>query len=156
MPTFEAIFFPANDRSPTTVPLLTSNFVFQGPAAHEPPYRAGRLPHPEIHMDYIADRSWEYHTVSALDGMSTGFQSPYIVFYPVRSRDGMPFPVNKCVREIQGGAFVDRFPWRGDLVVAKYRDANFSEMTDASMADFPIIKNYLSTKPGPRAQQPQS
>ena len=77
------------------------------------------------------------------------FATPYIVFYPVVSRDGMPFPVNKCIREIQGQVFAERRAWRGNLVVAKYRDTEYSAMTVASMADFPIIKNYLSTHLAP-------
>ncbi len=77
------------------------------------------------------------------------FPTPYIVFYPVFSRDGMPFPVNKCIREIQNQMYDETRAWRGNLVVAKYRDADYSVMIDASMADFPIIKNYLSTHPAP-------
>lgn len=77
------------------------------------------------------------------------FATPYIVFYPVVSRDGMPFPVNKCIREIEGDRFVEANAWRGNLVVAKYKDTKYSTMIDASMADFPIIKNYLSTHLAP-------
>ena len=83
--------------------------------------------------------------VEALDGMITTFLHPYIIFYPVVSRDGMPFPVNRGVREIQSGQFDEARAWRGNLVVAKYRDAKYSAMIDASIADFPIIKNYLYT-----------
>jgi len=107
------------------------------------------MPHPEMYMDYIAEglgpRSWRYKLIEALDEMNTKFATPYIVFYPTVSRDGMPFPVNKCVREIQGRNFDEAVAWRGNLVVAKYRDINYSEMMDASMADFPLVKNYLST-----------
>ena len=77
------------------------------------------------------------------------FQTPYILFYPVVSRDGMPFPVNKCIREIQGQAYDEARAWRGNIVVAKYRDTDFSAMIVASMADFPIIKTYLSTHLAP-------
>ena len=87
--------------------------------------------------------------VEALDGMVKKFPTPYIIFYPFVSRDGMPFPVNKCIREIQGHVFDESRPWCGNLVVAKYRDTDYSAMTDASMADFPIIKNYLSTHLAP-------
>lgn len=87
--------------------------------------------------------------IEALDGMLNKFPAPYIVFYPVASRDGMPFPVNKCVRTIQGDNFAEAGAWQGDLVVAKYRDTEYSAMINASMADFPLIKNYLSTKPTP-------
>ena len=92
--------------------------------------------------------------VEALDCMTKKFATPYIIFYPLLSRDGMPFPVNKCIREIQGQVFDEARAWRGNLVVAKYRDAEYSAMTDASMADFPIIKNYLSTHLTPRPTSP--
>ncbi|RDX53022.1 hypothetical protein OH76DRAFT_1399605 [Lentinus brumalis] len=153
MPTFDAILFPADDRPPHVVPLMTSAVPARSPGQPRPaePYRCGRVPHPEIYMDYIADQlgSWRYHLVEALDGMMNKFTAPYIVFYPVLSRDGMPFPVNKCIREIQGQMFDEGRAWRGNLVVAKYRDTNYSAMIDASMADFPLIKNYLSTHPAP-------
>ena len=75
------------------------------------------------------------------------FTSPYIIFYPVISRDGMPFPINKCIREVQGSFYKESSAWRGNIVVAKYLDTTYMQMTDASMADFPILKNYLSTRP---------
>lgn len=85
--------------------------------------------------------------VNKLDGMSKGFSSPYIIFFPVVSRDGMAFPINKCIREVQGPSYKESTAWRGNIVVAKYLDSNFSAMVEASMADFPILKNYLSTRP---------
>jgi hypothetical protein len=81
--------------------------------------------------------------------MNRKFANPYIVFYPIVSRDGMPFPFNKAIREIQGRAFREEFAWRGDIIVAKYRDSPFSSMMDASMADFPLLKNYLLTHGAP-------
>jgi hypothetical protein len=87
--------------------------------------------------------------VEALDGMNRKFANPYIIFYPTVSRDGIPFPVNKCIRAIQGTAFQEQVAWRGNIVVAKYRDSPFSSMIDASMADFPILKNYLLTHGSP-------
>ena len=81
--------------------------------------------------------------------MNKGFSSPYILFYPVISRDGMPFPVNKCIREVQGSFYKQSAAWRGNIVVAKYLDSTFSQMVEASIADFPIVKNYLSTQPAP-------
>jgi hypothetical protein len=33
--------------------------------------------------------------------MNKKFANPYIIYYPVVSRDGMPFPVNRTVRDIQ-------------------------------------------------------
>ena len=79
--------------------------------------------------------------------MTKKLTSPYIIFYPIVSRDGMPFPINKYIREdIQGerpGFFQEARAWRGNIIVAKYRDDTFSTMLNASMADFPLIKNYL-------------
>ncbi|KAI0751264.1 hypothetical protein C8Q80DRAFT_1268531 [Daedaleopsis nitida] len=149
--TFDAIVFPADDRPPHVVPLMTSPISPPSVGQQLEPYRCGRLPHPEVYMDYIADQlgSWRYHLVEALDGMMNKFTTPYIFFYPVLSRDGMPFPVNKCIREIQGQMFDDARAWRGNLIVAKYHDTDYSAMIDASMADFPIIKNYLSTHLAP-------
>jgi len=80
-----------------------------------------------------------------LDGMNRKFANPYVIFYPVLSRDGMPFPVNKCLKEIQGPNFRENLAWRGNLVIAKYRDAQLSALMDATMADFPLLKNYLTT-----------
>ncbi|KAI0771531.1 hypothetical protein BD413DRAFT_475573 [Trametes elegans] len=160
MTTFDAIMFPADDRPPHVVPLMTSPITgaLPAPAARSAePYRCGRAPHPEVYMDYIADQlgsqAWCFHLVEALDGMIQKFATPYIVFYPVVSRDGMPFPVNKCIREIQRDRFDEARAWRGNLLVAKYRDGKdgvkYGAMMDASMADFPIIKNYLSTHLAP-------
>jgi hypothetical protein len=88
--------------------------------------------------------------------MNKKFANPYILFYPVLSRDGMPFPINKCIRDIQGKSFKEQVAWRGNLVIAKYRDNPFSSMIDASMADFPILKNYLLTHGCPRPVSRQS
>lgn len=85
-----------------------------------------------------------------LDGMNKKFTSPYVIFYPVLSRDGMPFPINKCLREIQGPNFREAIAWRGNLIIAKCRDEQLSAFMDASMADFPILKNYLSKHYPPR------
>ena len=62
MTTFDAIVFPADDRPPHVVPLMTS-ILSPASAAQPEPYRCGRLPHPEVYMDYIADQlgSWRYH-----------------------------------------------------------------------------------------------
>ena len=79
-----------------------------------------------------------------LDGMNKKFANPYVIFYPVLSRDGMPFPINKCLKEIQGPNYREHLAWRGNLVIAKYRDEQLSALMDATMADFPLLKNYLS------------
>lgn len=34
-------------------------------------------------------------SIEALDGMNKKFANPYMIFYPVVSRDGTPFPYNK-------------------------------------------------------------
>lgn len=81
--------------------------------------------------------------VEALDCMNRKFACPYIIFYPVVSRDGMPFPINRAIRDIQGRRFNEDNAWRGNVLVAKYHDNPFSSLMDASMADFPILKNYL-------------
>ncbi|KAK0467904.1 uncharacterized protein EV420DRAFT_433924 [Desarmillaria tabescens] len=149
---FDAILFPSDGRPPSLVQLMTSPMTI---STHHSSYTTSpsRMPHPEIHMDYIADgigpRAWKYQLVEALDGMNRKFANPYIIFYPVVSRDGMPFPVNKNIREIQGRSYKEEVAWRGNIVIAKYRDNPFSSMMNASMADFPLLKNYLLTHGSP-------
>lgn len=92
--------------------------------------------------------------VEALEMMNKKFANPYIIYYPVVSRDGMPFPANRTVRDIQeemnkGRRLGEDQLWRGNLVVAKFADDRFTQMMDASMADFPILKNFLGTHPSP-------
>jgi len=89
-----------------------------------------------------------------LDGMNKKFANPYVIFYPVVSRDGMPFPINKCLKEIQGANYREHLAWRGNLVVAKYRDDQLSALMDANMADFPLLKNYLSNHYSPLVSLP--
>ena len=79
-----------------------------------------------------------------LDGMNKKFANPYVIFYPVLSRDGMPFPINKCLKEIQGPNYRENLAWRGNIIIAKYCDEQLSALMDATMADFPLLKNYLS------------
>jgi hypothetical protein len=86
--------------------------------------------------------------------MNKKFANPYIIYYPVVSRDGMPFPVNRTVRDIQeevnkGRRMREDQLWRGNLVAAKFADDRFTQMIDASMADFPILKNFLGTHASP-------
>ncbi|GJE84761.1 hypothetical protein PsYK624_008370 [Phanerochaete sordida] len=146
---FQAILFPSDDRNPHLVSLATSPVNTHGVPAVAEPFRCGRMPHPEVFMDYIAEglgaQSWAYKVVDILDGMTKKFPTPYIIFYPTVSRDGMAFPVNKFIREVQGREFLEAKAWRGNVVVAKYRDLDYSDMTNASMADFPIVKNWLQT-----------
>jgi hypothetical protein len=85
--------------------------------------------------------------------MNKKFANPYIIFYPIVSRDGMPFPVNKSIREMQGRSFLEEIAWRGDIIAAKYCESPFSSMIDASMADFPILKNYMLTHGPPQVNK---
>ncbi|KAJ3909921.1 hypothetical protein F5879DRAFT_891858 [Lentinula edodes] len=163
---FNAILFPSDGRPPTIVQLMTSPMSLPG---HHTSYTVNpsRMPHPEVHMDYVCQifhsisltlpinlprsqiaenlgpRAWKYQLVEALDCMNRKFACPYIIFYPVVSRDGMPFPINRAIRDIQGRRFNEDNAWRGNVLVAKYHDNPFSSLMDASMADFPILKNYL-------------
>ncbi|KAF9452000.1 hypothetical protein P691DRAFT_722734 [Macrolepiota fuliginosa MF-IS2] len=145
MERFNAILFPSDGRPPTVVSLMTS------PVPHHGTYgnSTSRIPHPEVYMDYIAEkygpRAWRYQLIESLDGMNKKFTSPYVVFYPTVSRDGMPFPINKCIRDLQGAAFQEEVAWRGNIVVGKYQGHPFSNLVNASMADYPIVKNYFMT-----------
>ncbi|KAJ7283369.1 hypothetical protein C8J57DRAFT_1292314 [Mycena rebaudengoi] len=153
---YQAIYFPADGRQPSVVELMTSPMTM--PTQHGfhtgPP---ARMPHPEVYMDYVADgigaRPWRYLLVESLDGMNRKFTNPYVVFYPTLSRDGMPFPINKCIRDIQGPLFNEQVAWRGNVIIAKFRDSPFTSMIDASMADFPILKNFLRNRGSPHAHQ---
>ncbi|KAH9987905.1 hypothetical protein BJV74DRAFT_796376 [Russula compacta] len=157
MQSFDAILFPADGRPPHVVSLMTSPASFSNP--HVPAQTStARIPHPEVHMEYIAEdpniRAWYFQFVEALDMMNKKFANPYIIYYPVVSRDGMPFPANRTVRDIQeemnkGRRLGEDQLWRGNLVVAKFADDRFTQMMDASMADFPILKNFLGTHPSP-------
>jgi len=150
---FDALLFPSDGRAPSLVQLMTSPMPT---TTHHASYTTSpsRMPHPEVFMDYIAEglgsRAWKYQLVEALDGMNRKFANPYVIFYPTTSRDGMPFQINKSIRDIQGRAFKEEHAWRGNIVIAKYRDDPFSSMIDASMADFPILKNYLLTHGAPK------
>ncbi|KAF4580472.1 hypothetical protein EYR40_003192 [Pleurotus pulmonarius] len=145
---FQAILFPSDGR-PHMVSLMTS-LILTVPGHHAYPQR---LPRPEQFMDYISKglgpRAWKYQLVEALDGMNCKFTHPYIIFYPTVSSDGLPFPLNNFLRKIQGPAFKERLAWRGNIVVAKYEGNPFSSMIDASIADFPILKNYFMTHGSP-------
>ena len=174
---FDAILFPADERPPHLVSLMTSPLTT--PPNNPPePYRCGRMPHPEMYMDYIAEglgpRSWRFQVrdppsrsyvlsssvrsrylqlprqvIELLEGMTKKFATPFVVFYPTVSRDGMPFPINKCIKEVQGDKYQEAKAWRGNVVVAKYRDQEYASMMDATMADFPIVKIWLSKTPAP-------
>ncbi|KAK7061354.1 hypothetical protein R3P38DRAFT_3166333 [Favolaschia claudopus] len=144
---YQAIFFPCDGRPPSVVDLMTS-------PTHYGSNPGPRMPHPEAHMDFIAEASsgsskpWKYFIVDALDGMSRKFSNPYIVYYATVSRDGMPFPINKSIRDLQGADFNEKYAWRGNIIIGKFRDHDhpFTSMMDASMADFPILKNFIRTR----------
>ncbi|KAL0949808.1 hypothetical protein HGRIS_009843 [Hohenbuehelia grisea] len=124
----------------------------------------GVIPHPEQYMDWVPDnlgaRVWMYLRVESLEGMNLKFAKPYIIFYPVLSKDGQAFPVNKNVQEMKGTASRHEGAWRGNLIIAKYDISKgptgptpFPSMINASMADFPLIKNYLITHAPPMVPQ---
>jgi hypothetical protein len=86
--------------------------------------------------------------------MNKKFANPYVIFYPTVSRDGMPFPINKCLKEIQGRSFREAAAWRGNIIIAKYRESPFSSMINGSIADFPILRNYFMTHGAPQVSNP--
>ena len=86
--------------------------------------------------------------------MNKKFANPYIIYYPVVSQDGMPFPVNRTVQDIQeevnkGCQLCQELLWCGNIVAAKFTNNRFTQMMDASIADFPILKNFLGTHVSP-------
>lgn len=106
----------------------------------------------KLHNASLLTTSSFLQLVHNLDGMSKNFANPYVIFYPVVSRDGLPFPINKTLRDIQGHAYRPEYAWRGNIVVGKYRESPFSSLMDASMADFPLIKNWFSNHGSPQSQ----
>ncbi|KAJ7513016.1 hypothetical protein B0H11DRAFT_2213554 [Mycena galericulata] len=132
----DVIFLPADGRTPYIIQLLTT------PARHGSNDGA-RVPHPEAHIGLI---------VNSLEGMSKMFTHPYLVYYPLISRDGSPFPINQNIRDIQGPQYESHCAWKGDIIVGKCEERNkpFATMTDASMADFPIVKNFFRTLSSPQ------
>jgi|SRR5712672_357680 len=88
--------------------------------------------------------------------MNQKFVNPYIIYYPVISRNDTPFPVNRTVRKMQeevspGRPLREDLLWCGDLVVAKFADPHFTQMMGASTADYPILKNFLATHMPPNS-----
>ncbi|EKM52082.1 uncharacterized protein PHACADRAFT_262546 [Phanerochaete carnosa HHB-10118-sp] len=147
---YQALLFPHDDRLPHLVTLTTSPVDTSGVPTAAKPFRCGKIPHPEVLMDYIAVGSglqpWAYKVIDILDGMTQKLAKPYIMFYGAISRDGLPFPVNKYCQELQGAAFFQEdCAWKGNLVIAKYSDQEYSSMTNISIADFPLVKNFLQT-----------
>jgi hypothetical protein len=69
MQSFDAILFPADGRPPHVVSLMTSPASFSNP--HAPAQTsAARVPHPEVHMEYIAEdpnlRAWHFQVCCPL------------------------------------------------------------------------------------------
>ncbi|KAJ7442235.1 hypothetical protein B0H11DRAFT_1663868, partial [Mycena galericulata] len=90
--------------------------------------------------------------VCSLEGMTKRFAHPYVVYYPLKSREGLPFSINENIRGIQGSRFQSHLAWKGDIIVGKCMDQSepFSSMTSVSMADFPILKNFLGSLGSPQ------
>ena len=61
---FTALLIPYDDRIPHLVTLPTSPLDTDRASVSAEPFRCGRRPHPEVCMDYIADRigssAWTY------------------------------------------------------------------------------------------------
>ena len=61
----EALLIPSDDRQPHLVTLMTSPIGIQ---SREEPYCCGRVPHPEVFMDYVAEGmgpgAWAFHVRS--------------------------------------------------------------------------------------------
>lgn len=64
---FDALVIPSDERAPHIASLMTSPLSLANipaSASQAEVYRAGRMPHPEILMDYIAEglgpRAWRY------------------------------------------------------------------------------------------------
>jgi hypothetical protein len=81
--------------------------------------------------------------------MHKTFSQPYIIFYPVISKDGMAFPINQAIRAMQEEKFDESVAWRGDIIIAKFCNNPFTSMINASMADFPLVKNFFQTARAP-------
>jgi len=72
MVSFDAILFPADERAPHLVPLMTSgapSFPPLGqPGSQQPLPAMTQVPHPEMYMDFIAEgvgtRAWKHHVSS--------------------------------------------------------------------------------------------
>jgi len=107
-----------------------------------------RMPHPQVHMNYIASgtqqRVWGFKVINNIS-FASNFAFPYVVFFPILSSSGGPFPTNVNVREIQGRGFRENQAWRGDIIVAKYSDHPFGAVINLAMSDYPLLKNWFLT-----------
>ncbi|KAJ3556076.1 hypothetical protein NM688_g2231 [Phlebia brevispora] len=147
---YDVLVIPFDDCIPHLASLMTTPLeVASESCLHEAEvYRAKRIPHPELLMDHVhvglGPRAWRFQNLESLEGMNYGFDQPYIIFFPVISKDGHPFPVNEYIKGLQGKLFKENKAWRGNIIISKYSDLRYTDMKDISMADFPIVKNYLS------------
>ena len=109
MVSFDAILFPADERAPHLVPLMTSDTsTFPPPGqsgSQPPPPPSTKIPHPEMYMDFIAEgvgaRAWQHHVSFTPPSMAfacfhppSAFQIPplgliSLVARPARSRSGV-------------------------------------------------------------------
>ncbi|GJE96053.1 hypothetical protein PsYK624_122460 [Phanerochaete sordida] len=133
----------------------------------------GLFYHPEVFMDWIHENDqvprWNSHVIRRLDGMTKDFDNPFIIFYPTRSKDGMPFPVNVCVSTSQKSKMPETIHkkkrWRGDIVVAKLKGSSsmamgdmmgtssmetedtkgtsYTELENMRISDYPLVLNWL-------------
>ncbi|KAJ7606582.1 hypothetical protein DFH06DRAFT_987743 [Mycena polygramma] len=103
-----------------------------------------RVPHPQALMDKVnlfdGLKNWKYIICDSLYMMSAKLNRPYIIFYPIKSDDGRPLPINRNIKDIKG-----RNSWQGDIVVGKFYDHEqpFASMVDTSIADYPIVNNFF-------------
>jgi hypothetical protein len=101
MQSFDAILFPADGRPPHVVSLMTSPASFSNP--HAPTQTTpARNPHPEVHMEYIAEdpnlRAWGFQVCCLLCFFFSG-GSGRALLSRVRHRAGtavdtiLPYPI---------------------------------------------------------------
>ncbi|KAG2067681.1 hypothetical protein BDR04DRAFT_838101 [Suillus decipiens] len=151
---FEALLFPSDGCKSHMVALMSIPMLVPDPHA---PYSAlpAWMSYSEVYMDYITKglgpQAWHYHLVEALDCMKKKFANPYVIFYLTVSRDGMSFPINKCIREIQRQSFREATAWHRNIIITKYQESPFLLMINGSIADFPILRNYFMMHNAPQS-----
>jgi len=84
-----------------------------------------------------------------------------VVFFPIISSSGAPFPINLTIKDIQDQRFREtseymptfsvcrctdapKDAWRGDIVVGKYSDHAFGRIMNCAMSDYPMIIKSIS------------
>ncbi|KAI0078108.1 hypothetical protein K474DRAFT_1594709 [Panus rudis PR-1116 ss-1] len=159
---FNALLLPAGKCQPARiVPLHTSDPSTPIPSTIDCYLRCGRVPHPEVYMCGVPQkvtkphvRVWHFEVCSSLENNlmlieSASLECAYIIFYPVVSNQGHgSFPVNEWIRRQQGERFDETEAWRGDIIIAKYGDHNFSSMGDISSVDYPAIRSFFAKTMG--------